>query len=229
MKGYLLLEGGAEFGGQMAAPDLRAIELAGGLDVPLHILPTAAAKDHNHLRAGANGVRWFTGLGATDVTSLELIDRVSANRKDIVEALRKSCLIYLLGGFPGYLYQSLRKSLSWTAALAAYGSGAVIGGSSAGAMVLCEHFYDPEIDAVSGGLSLIPKACIIPHHDTFGKSWVSRLIHWVPEDVLIGIDEQTGVIDDGPDGSWTVYGKGAVTLYRAGNKEIYRSNESLTL
>ncbi len=30
MKGYLLLEGGAEFGGQMAEPDLRAIELAAG-------------------------------------------------------------------------------------------------------------------------------------------------------------------------------------------------------
>ena len=29
--GHILLEGGAEFGGQMAAPDRRAIELAGGL------------------------------------------------------------------------------------------------------------------------------------------------------------------------------------------------------
>jgi len=28
--GYILLEGGAEFGGMMKAPDQRAIELAGG-------------------------------------------------------------------------------------------------------------------------------------------------------------------------------------------------------
>ena len=30
--GYLLLEGGAEFGGRMRDPDLKAIELAGGFD-----------------------------------------------------------------------------------------------------------------------------------------------------------------------------------------------------
>ena len=31
-QGYLLLEGGAEFGGQMALADQRTIDLAGGLD-----------------------------------------------------------------------------------------------------------------------------------------------------------------------------------------------------
>jgi cyanophycinase len=229
MKGYLLLEGGAEFEGEMSVPDIRALELVGDLNVPMHLLPTAAAKDHNDQRAGANGIRWFTSLGATNVTSLALVDRISANRKDIVEILRNSRFIFLLGGFPGYLYKSLRKSLSWTAILAAYSSGAIIGGSSAGAMILCEHFYDPEVDAISAGLSLISKACIIPHHDTFGNNWVSRLIDWLPEDTLVGIDEQTGMIDDGFEGSWTVYGKGTVTLYRGGTTEIYRSNESFTL
>lgn len=57
--GNLLLEGGAEFGGQMSSPDLRAIELAGGFDAPICILPTAAAPDNNHKRAGENGVRWL--------------------------------------------------------------------------------------------------------------------------------------------------------------------------
>ena len=32
MPGHILLAGGAEFGGRMAEPDLRAIELAGGVD-----------------------------------------------------------------------------------------------------------------------------------------------------------------------------------------------------
>jgi hypothetical protein len=38
MVGYLLLEGGAEFG-EMAAPDRRAIELAGGPEVLISIIP----------------------------------------------------------------------------------------------------------------------------------------------------------------------------------------------
>ncbi len=37
--GYLLLEGGAEFGGAMREPDLRAIELAGGFEAPIRIFP----------------------------------------------------------------------------------------------------------------------------------------------------------------------------------------------
>ena len=32
--GYLLLAGGAEFGRQMAEPDPKAMELAGGVDAP---------------------------------------------------------------------------------------------------------------------------------------------------------------------------------------------------
>src|ERR1051326_6495637 len=136
MPGYIVLEGGAEFGGRMAEVDNRAIELAGGPDAPISIIPTAAAADNNHQRAGNNGVRWFRSLGATNVASLPLIDKPSANDASIVDAIRRSRLIYLLGGFPGYLGQTLMGSQAWQAMLDAYANGAVIAGSSAGAMVL---------------------------------------------------------------------------------------------
>ena len=55
--GYLLLAGGAEFGGRMAVPDRKALVLAGGSEAPVLIIPTAAAPDNNHRRAGENGVR----------------------------------------------------------------------------------------------------------------------------------------------------------------------------
>ena len=141
--GYLLLEGGAEFGGAMRAPDLRAIELAGGPDAPIRILPTAAAPDNNHVRAGNNGVRWFQSLGAHDVESLPLIDKASADDPQSANSLRAAKLIYLLGGFTHYLGQTLKDSQAWQAALEAHQNGAVIAGSSAGAMVMCEHYYDP--------------------------------------------------------------------------------------
>ncbi|NIQ92006.1 MAG: hypothetical protein GWN93_24715, partial [Deltaproteobacteria bacterium] len=53
--GYILLEGGAEFAGEMEAPDRRAIELAGGVNVPIGIIPAAAAPANDHLNAGENG------------------------------------------------------------------------------------------------------------------------------------------------------------------------------
>ena len=231
MAGYIVLEGGAEFGGQMEEPDRRAIALAGGPQARISIIPTAAAPDNNSQRAGRNGVHWFTRLGATNVEALPLVDKASANASGIVAAIRQSQLIYLLGGFTGYLGQTLANSSSWKAMLAAYENGAVIAGSSAGAMVLCEYYFDPSTGKVVRGLELLPNTCVLPHHNSFGKGWVSRLTLQLPDVVLIGIDEHTGMIDDGEGdkkSAWHVYGQGAVTLYRKGNATVYGAGETFT-
>ena len=214
--GYILLAGGAEFSGRMAKPDRRAIELAGGFDASISIITAAAAPDNNHQRAGRNGVGWFIKLGAVNVAALPLIDRKSADDPAVVKSLQRSKMVYLLGGFPRHLAQSLAGSDSWQAILAAHQSGAVIAGSSAGAMILCEHYYDPYAKDILDGLGLIPNACILPHHDTFGKSWAADLAQRLPGVVLIGIDEQTGMLNDAPTGRWQVYGDGSsgVTLYK---------------
>jgi cyanophycinase len=123
-------------------------------------------------------------------------------------------MVYLLGGFPRHLAQSLAGSDSWQAILKAYHSGAVIAGSSAGAMILCDTYYDPYEKQILNGLGLIPGACVIPHHDTFGQSWAPELIQRLPGVILIGIDEQSGMLNEGPQGRWQVYGAGGVTLYQ---------------
>lgn len=225
--GYLLLEGGAEFGGSMREPDLRAIELAGGFDAPIRILPTAAAPDNNHIRAGNNGVRWFQSLGASNVESLSLIDKTSANDSQIAEPLRTAKLIYLLGGFTHYLGQTLLGSQAWEAALEAYQNGAVIAGSSAGAMVLCEHYFDPGRGVVERGLNLVPNACVMPHHNNFGKNWAAKLKALLPNMTLLGIDEYTGMLAEGSE--WTVLGGGVVTVYRGDEVEQYESGQRFVL
>ena len=227
--GYILLEGGAEFGGRMRDPDLKSIELAGGFNAPIRIIPTAAAPDHNHQRAGNNGVRWFQSLGAKDVISLPLIDKTSANNPAIADSLRDAKLIYLLGGFTHYLGQTLKDSLAWQAALDAYRNGAVIAGSSAGAMVMCEYYFDPSSGKVVDGLNLVPNSLVLPHHNTFGKNWAPKLGKQIPTVTLIGVDEQTGMIDNGAHNSWNVYGAGSVTLYRKGGVEAFSSGETFSL
>jgi len=226
--GYLLLEGGAEFGGRMAEPDRRALELAGGFAAPVCILPTAAAPDHNDRRAGANGVGWFTRLGAMRVTLVPVTDRASANGESQAEVIRHSRLIYLLGGFPRYLEETLRASLCWQAMMEALRAGAVIGGSSAGAMVLCEHYYDPESSSLRPGLNLIPGVCLIPHHNASGKGWAARLAGLLPEGLWIGIDEQTGIIGEQM-AHWTVHGEGQATLYHLGKRRVYHPEEAFSL
>jgi len=227
--GHLLLAGGAEFGGRMADPDRRALELAGGLDAPVRIIPTAAAPDNNHIRAGNNGVRWFQGLGARDVRSLALTDRASADDTEIIEALRGAKLIYLLGGFTDYLAKTLKHTRAWEAALEAHAHGAVLAGSSAGAMVLCQYYYDPGAGRVNDGLGLVANTCVLPHHNKFGKGWASRLLSDLPGVTLLGIDEQVAAIDDGHGETWSVFGQGMVTIYRDGKVKSYRAGEPLAV
>ena len=227
--GYILLEGGAEFGGQMRVPDLKAIELAGGFEAPICILPTAAAPDDNHLRAGKNGVRWFQSLGARDVESVPLIDKSSADSTEVAEALRRAKLIYLLGGFTHYLGQTLKGSSGWEAALEAYRKEAVIAGSSAGAMVMCQFYYDPGEGKVVEGLNLVQNALVLPHYNTFGKGWAARLLAQLPGVTLIGIDERTGMLDNGAGVEWAVLGQGAVTVYRQGQREIHPTGETFSI
>jgi cyanophycinase len=227
--GCILLAGGSEFRGRMEIPDRQAIELAGGPDAPISILPTAAAPDNNHRRAGQNGVNWFKRLGATDITALPLIDDASANDPDIVKALSLSRLIYILGGFPGFLAQTLSESRSWQAILSAHQTGAVIAGSSAGAMVLCEYFYDPQSALPMQGLNLLSGICILPHHNTFGKTWAARLTELLPQIILVGIDEESGVICNITDGFGRVLGKGRMTIYNNGNIGAFGPNHEFDL
>lgn len=228
MTGYLLLEGGAEFGGRMAEPDQRAIALAGGNDVPICIIPTAAAPDNNHQRAGKNAVKWFSSLGARNVELLLLINKTSANDPAIVASIKQSRLIYMLGGFTGYLGETLKNSASHQAMMDAYVAGAVIAGSSAGAMVMCQYYYDPGKRQVVEGLNFVLNSCVLPHHNTFGKGWARQLSELLPNAVLLGIDERTGMLDDGPAGrklGWHVYGQGDVTVYRNGTPTVYYSGQ----
>ena len=227
--GYVLLEGGAEFGGRMREPDVRAIELAGGLDAPIRIIPTAAAPDNNHQRAGNNGIRWFQTLGARDVLSVPLISKITANDKNIAQSLREAKLIYMLGGFTHYLGQTLKGSLAWEAVLEAYRHGAVIAGSSAGAMVMCEFYYDPGSGRVHEGFNLVTHSLVLPHHNTFGKSWATKLLKKVPNVTLIGIDEQTGMINDGENNLWNIFGRGAVTLYQNEKVTIHQTGKSFSV
>jgi cyanophycinase len=229
MPGALLLEGGAEFGGRMADPDREALAAAGGPRAMVAIIPAAAAPDHNDERAGQNAVRWFRHLGALQVESLPLVDRVSADDPAIADRLRKARLIYLLGGFPAHLAHSLQGSRSWRAVLQAFGSGAVIAGSSAGAMVLCSDYYDPVGHAVAPGLDLLSRTCVIPHHETVGRRWVPVLQHARPDHLLMGIDEETGAMTLPAKNHWRVYGKGRVTLYRKNRAAVFGPGQTFRL
>jgi cyanophycinase len=213
----------------MDVPDRHAMTLAGGPDARICIIPAAAAPDNNHRRAGKNAVAWFRRLGAQHIQVLPLIDRASAAETSVLEALRSANLIFILGGFPDYLADTLRDSPSWRVVTEVVDKGSVLAGSSAGAMVLCEYYYDPVQKEIKPGLNLIRSACVIPHHNTFGAGWVRYIQTQIPHAVLIGIDEETGMVREGGQRQWQVYGGGKVSIYRACREEIFTPGQHFAL
>jgi cyanophycinase len=227
--GFILLEGGNEFNGMHAQADLRALAIARGKSDRVAIIPAAAAPDRNHANAGRRAVAWFEGLGAQAVSALPVIDPASAGDPVSAAALASARLVFLLGGFPQHLADTLRGSRAWQAVLEAWRQGAVIAGSSAGAMVLGGVFFDPVSEALCPGLGLLPDVCVIPHHDTFGRRWAPKLAELAPEAVKLGIDEETGMINEGPGGRWAVYGRGAVNVYTRGGCTVHAAGSRMEL
>jgi cyanophycinase len=227
--GILLLEGGCEFQGKMEEPDRIALALAGGKNANVVIIPTAAAPDNNSQRAGNTALEWFRTLGARNILVLPIIDKESANDPELSAELDRANLIYILGGFPGYLDHTLKESRCLDALWRTYEKGAVIAGSSAGAMVLCEWYVDPVDKKVKKGFGIQKDVILIPHHDTFGRSWRSQYFDKISDIRCLGIDEQTGMMNQADRHRWTVYGKGGVTLYVKASIATYRTGQSFQL
>ena len=160
---------------------------------------------------------------------MPVIDRQSANDPALAEVLAASCLIYLLGGFTSYLVETLAGSRCWQAVLEAHELGALVGGSSAGAMALCQYHFDPGRQSLKPGLNLLPDSLVLPHFNTFGKNWVGSIPNLPASVVQIGIDERTAAINDGDYGEWNVYGDGSVTIIRSHELKTIQSGGSFKL
>ena len=169
----LLLEGGSEFTGRMEAARPRRAE--GGRPETRDHRPGGRRPGGRTGPGRRNGVRWFKRLGAADVRSTGWVDRQSSRDAGIAATSGGIRPGFLPGGSPRYLAEALGGSLVWEAVLAAQAAGAVIGGSSAGAMVLCEVYYDPSAAQVLPGLNLVRGICMLPHHDTFGRAWEPQI------------------------------------------------------
>jgi cyanophycinase len=192
--------------------DATMLAEAGGPEVL--VLPTAAAYEHPE-RAIATAEEWFTGIGGT-ARGLMVLHRREAEDPDMAAVVRESRFIYLGGGSPMHLRSVLKDSPLWDALVAAWKDGAVLAGSSAGAMVLCDPMVDPRGGAFTLGLGLMAQMAVIPHHDTWSPEKAKRTIALAPPGLpLVAIDEKTAVILRS-DGSWSVEGAGKVVVFLDG-------------
>ncbi|MGD0874473.1 MAG: Type 1 glutamine amidotransferase-like domain-containing protein [Acidimicrobiales bacterium] len=211
--GVLALVGGGEW--QPGTEyDADLLEHSGADEVL--VLPTAAAYQHPD-RAVATAEKWFSSLGSR-ARGLMVLRHADANKETNAAAVREARFIYLSGGSPLHLLSVLKGSLVFEALAAALSAGAVVAGSSAGAMVLVDPMVDPRGGAFTVGLGLVEHLAVVPHHDSGTSHHFWRTLELAPAGLPIaGIPERTALIRD-PDGSWRSAGEGRVTVYLDGTE-----------
>lgn len=192
--------------------DADLLAASGGTDVL--ILPTAAAYEHPEKTVECART-WFEAMGAK-VRGLMVLGRPDAEDEANAAAVRDSRFTYLGGGSSMHLLSVLKASRLWDALLDAWHAGAVVAGSSAGAMVLTDPMVDSRGGALTVGLGMVEQIAVIPHFGQENAEKVHRSVALAaPGLPVVGIPERTALVRD-PDGSWRQAGQGDVQVFVSG-------------
>ena len=206
--GVLIVAGGGALPADLRP---RALELAGGNDANILIIPWASRREE----AGSATVAVWKEAGATTVTVIP--EEAAAARS----AIESADLIWFGGGSQSRLMDALRERDLIEVVKMGHRQGTVIAGTSAGAAVMSPYMMTgkAELEALIKsstelveGLGLWP-GVIVDQHFLARRRW-ARLFTAVadhPDQIGVGIDEQTAVVVD-PDGSWQVIGRGPVVV-----------------
>jgi cyanophycinase len=207
MPPLIALVGGYEFRTNCLDMD-RAILNRLGTSPRILVLPTAAAFESPR-QAANNGVQHLKRLGAK-VEPLYVLNRAEANEEDNAVPIDKVQGVYLSGGDPVHLLETLRGTKVWGAIRSLAERGGLVAGSSAGAMVLGGQMWAPG-EGWRTGLGLVPKVAVVPHHATVSHRWhAPKMAETVAAGVtVVGVDEATALLL--PD--HLVIGEGEVTVY----------------
>ena len=220
MAGQVALVGGDEFRAGCEEMDRAVLRATGVARPEVLIVPTAAAFE-SPSKAASNGVAYFSSLGA-EASALMVLGPGEAADEELVAPVDTADVVYLTGGNPVHLLETLRGSRLLEKLRQALERGAVLAGSSAGAMVLGSWMRFREW---TESLAVVPGVAVLPHHERGEPSVVAgELERTAPSGaVVLGIDGMTCCF--GSADGWQALGSGAVTLYSEGEWAQHRHGD----
>ena len=195
----------------------RFLDLAGGSDAPIVVIPTAGGDEEydQYWR----GLRQFKEAGATDLYVLHTKDRDVANSEEFVLPIQNARGVWFGGGRQWHLADSYLDTRVHEELNALLERGGVIGGSSAGATIQGSYLArgDTRTNTIMmgdhvEGLGFIKNVAIDQHLLRRNRQFdLIEVIETFPDLLGIGLDENTAIVVQGD--RFDVIGQSLVAIY----------------
>lgn len=224
--GSLVIVGGGRLSDKIID---KFIELAGGKDAPMVLIPTAGgAKSYPDSRGDLLRKR-----GATNVTVLHAKDKATANSEAFLAPLRKAQGVWFSGGRQWRLVDAYADTEAEKLFWKVLEKDGVIGGSSAGATIQGSYLArgDTKNNQImmgdhEEGFGFVKNVAIDQHVLARNRQFdLFTILKEKPELLGIGIDENTAIIVRGDE--FEVLGASYVLMYDQGfySREGYKSKK----
>jgi cyanophycinase-like exopeptidase len=189
-------------------------------------IPTAAGQE------SPDRLKYWEELGKRQAELLQIeqrflpiFNRADAEKEEFAEQIKDAALIYMSGGDPHYLANSLIDTPVWNAIYTNWQTGASLAGCSAGAMAMCTEIPNFRFTKrePTRGLNILPNLRVIPHFDKFFR-WIpdsaAKVLMHAPENsILLGIDELTALVRRSNETHWIVQGEAKVHILQGAPKQ----------
>ncbi len=216
-RGYVIPIGGAEERVDNPVILQRFVDLCGGADARIAIIPTASRLEDT----GSNYEVVFKDLGVAEAYSLPITEREDGQKEDYLEALDNATGIFMTGGNQLRLSTILGGTSVAQKIRRLNADGVHVAGTSAGAAIMPEHMIaggptgglpNEQGVTMAPGLGLINKAILDQHFSQ--RNRLGRLLSAIAYNPFasgIGICEDTAAFIS-PDGLLEVEGSGSITI-----------------
>ncbi len=224
-RGWIIPIGGAEDKESRRQILKRFVQLCGGRDADIVIIPTAS-------RIADTGSRYrdlFQRLEAGNATIVDFANREDGQREDYLHQIENASGVFFTGGNQLRITTILGGTPAAKLIRTRNAHGMHVAGTSAGASILSEHMIafgkegsSPRAGSVrlAPGLGLTNRFIIDQHfrqRDRLGR--LVAALAYNPFAIGIGLDEDTAAFI-GPDNTMEVEGSGAVTVVDAGDLQF---------
>jgi len=195
----------------------RFIQLAGGEDAPIVVIPTAGEDDHYD--QSWQGLRQLQAAGARNLTVLHTRDPSVANTPAFVAPLKSARGVFFPGGRQWRLADAYLNTLTQTELVNVLARGGVVGGTSAGATILGSYLVrgDTRNNTIlmgdhEVGFGFVRNVAVDQHLLRRNRQFdLLGVIAQHPELLGIGLDENAAIVVRGDTAE--VIGQSYVAIY----------------